>query len=120
MEKLKKELWQQRFKNTMQAVFKIVLTLFVLFVAGVLIASQIYAVRKMRAWVSNIDHHKTLGGFLKLCELEGFILLPSIIVSLVGFAVIVLGQFFMSIMLTEAHACKVFEHLSVDKSRQDV
>ncbi len=114
---LKKELSTLKFKKFLWKTSQTLLALFSFIFFIVLTIAHIIAIRRMLEWVSRLDHLKTLGGFSKFLELEGFILLASIVFSPIGFLLILLSQRIHSILLTEAHTFRISEHIRIDKGK---
>lgn len=110
-----------RVRKIKSFLWKTSVTLFVLFVlifVVIFIIAQVIAVKRMLEWVKRLDHLRMLGGAAKLIELEGFILLASIIFTPLGVGMIIVCQFILSILLAEAHSFRITERLRTRKARE--
>ena len=113
-----KQLHKLRVLKIKNFLWKISMTLFVIFAiifVVILIIAQVVAVQRMLEWISRLDHLKMLGGFIKLLELEGFILCASIIFVFTGLPLIIACQFILSILLTEASSFRAAEYFRKGK-----
>lgn len=93
-------------------------TIFSIIITVIFVIAQVVAVQRMLEWLKPLDHLKTLGGFLKLVELEGFIIGSFITFAPVGFLMVIIGQFMVSILLAEAHAFRLSEHQRTGKGQE--
>lgn len=107
---LKSELRSVKVKLFFRRAFATFFSIFSIIMAVIFVIAQVVVVQRMLEWLKPLDHLKTLGGFLKLVELEGFIIGAFITFAPLGFFMVISGQFMLSILLKEAHAFRLSEH----------
>jgi len=115
---LKSRLITLKFKIFFRRSFVVLYTIFSLIIIVAFVIAQVVAVQRMLEWLKPVDHLKILGGFLKLIELEGFIIGATIVFAPVGFGIILSSQFFMSILLAEAQAFRLSEHQRTGRGQE--
>lgn len=115
---IKSELWSLKLKMFFRRAFMTLFSVFCLIIAVIFVIAQVVAVQRMLEWLKPLDHLKTLGGFLKLVELEGFIIGAFITFAPVGFFMVISSQFVLSILLKEAHSFRLSEHKRIGKGQE--
>jgi hypothetical protein len=114
---IKSELWSLKLKMFFRRAFMTLFSVFCIIIAVIFVIAQVVAVQRMLEWLKPLDHLKTAGGFLKMLELEGFIIGAFLTFAPLGFFLIIISQIIVSILLKEAHAFRLSEHQRTGKGQ---
>ena len=104
LETLREDLAHVKRQNAINVMAFSCLTLFYSIFFALFIISQYVAAAMTLGWVRRFEKFKMLAGFLRMAELEGFILLPSLILAPAGLLLVLGSQMLQAALLPKAQA----------------